>query len=487
MPKVGSAEPEGKYICFNCIGDAFLFEEVSRLGKKKKCSYCGKVLKAYSLREVSEKIEEAFEQHYNRTSDMPPAELSAVLSDKESDYIWEREGEPVIYAIMNAVEIPEEAAVDIQSILEEKFYDFEAAKMGDETEFSSESYYEERGADDAHWREEWREFERSLKTEARFFSRSALELLHSIFDGIEEMRAGDGRSMVVDAGPETDFPSVFRARVFQSDEDLKTALAKPDSHLGSPPSKYARAGRMNAHGISVFYGANDPMVALAEVRPPVGSKVATARFDIIRPLRLLDLTALNAVITYGSVFDPDFAGRLERAMFLRSLSRIITRPVMPNDELFEYLGTQAIADFLAVEKTPSIDGIIFPSVQANDGALNVVLFHKAACVEKLELPEGTQVDVSLGYRTDDGWEDDYTVSEKIPPKEVKPETKEHYNWMHFPIVEDWAEGQQDNLFQPTLRIDLKSISVHEVEAVKFETCDHSVRRYRFDHAQLTDF
>jgi len=49
---------------------------------------------------------------------------------------------------------------------------------------------------------------------------------------------------------------------------------------------------MNARGVSVFYGAIDPRVALAEVRPPVGSRVAVARFEIIRPLRLLDLNAL---------------------------------------------------------------------------------------------------------------------------------------------------------------------------------------------------
>jgi hypothetical protein len=480
MPDVDSANAGDKYLCFNCIGDVFLSHEVSRLGTNKKCSYCGEIHKAYSLVELSEKIEEAFEQHYTRTSDEPPAYLSAVLADKEMNYEWEREGEAVVYAIMNAAEIQVEAAADIRSILEEKFFDFETAKMAEEMEFSSDSYYEERGADDAQWQEEWRAFERSLKTEARFFSRTALDLLHTIFDGIEEMRAADGRSMVVDAGPETAFPSVFRARVFQSREDLKAALAKPDILLGSPPSKYARAGRMNAHGISVFYGANDPMVALAEVRPPVGSKVAIARFDIVRPIRLLDLTALKAVTSYGSIFDPELAGRLERAVFLRSLSQKITRPVMPNDETFEYLGTQAIADFLAVEKTQPIDGIIFPSVQANDGALNVVLFHKAARVEEIELPTGTQVNVWLGYGTEDGWEEDYTVSEKVPPQEESAETESHFDWSHFPGDFDISEEQQTNFYRPTLRIDQGSISVHAVEAVKFETRGNNVRRYRID-------
>ena len=39
---------------------------------------------------------------------------------------------------------------------------------------------------------------------------------------------------------------------------------------------------MNAQGIAVFYGAGDVETALAEVRPPVGSRVVTAEFEIIR-------------------------------------------------------------------------------------------------------------------------------------------------------------------------------------------------------------
>jgi hypothetical protein len=50
---------------------------------------------------------------------------------------------------------------------------------------------------------------------------------------------------------------------------------------------------MSAAGVSVFYGATDRDVALVEVRPPVGSKVLIGCFEVIRPLRLLDLPALN--------------------------------------------------------------------------------------------------------------------------------------------------------------------------------------------------
>jgi hypothetical protein len=229
-------------------------------------------------------------------------------------------------------------------------------------------------------------FESSLKTKARFFSRTAATYLASIFDGIDSLHTCDGRPLVVDAGPETDFHALYRARAFQTDEKLKDALSKPDQKLGSPPALLAAAGRMNAHGISVFYGANDPKAAIAEVRPPVGSRVAVAQFHIIRKLRLLDLTALNDVRVVGSIFDVGLAPRLERAQFLRSLSKRITRPVMPDDEPFDYLATQAIADFLATEPSVPVDGIMFPSVQVAGHVLNVVLFHKSARDVRHDLP-----------------------------------------------------------------------------------------------------
>jgi hypothetical protein len=63
---------------------------------------------------MADLIDAVFEQHYVRTSDQPNSWQYARLSDKESDYDWERDGEPVVFAIMNAAEIPETAAQDIQ-------------------------------------------------------------------------------------------------------------------------------------------------------------------------------------------------------------------------------------------------------------------------------------------------------------------------------------------------------------------------------------
>jgi len=108
------------------------------------------VAKSCGVGEFSERIEGVFYQHYTRTNDQPTSFQYSMLADKEYDYDWDRDGEPVVYAFMNAANIPEEAAEDIQKVLEDKFGDFESAAMGEETEFGSETYYEEKGVNDAY-------------------------------------------------------------------------------------------------------------------------------------------------------------------------------------------------------------------------------------------------------------------------------------------------------------------------------------------------
>jgi hypothetical protein len=454
----------------------------SRKGKRAKCSYCKKTRRSYSVGEIAERVETAFQQHYVRTSDQPNDWEHMLLRGRESSYEWYRHGEPVTDAIMNAAEIPQTAADDIQNILADEHEDFDLAAMGEETEFAGDSYYEEKGATDETWQEEWRAFENALKTEARFFSRTAAKHLTSIFDGIDELRTRDGRPLVVDAGPGTNFHTLYRARVFQSDDRLEVALGRPDQQLGSPPALLAPAGRMNARGISVFYGANDPKTAIAEVRPPVGSQVAVAQFEIIWKLRLLDLTALRDVRVAGSIFDVGLAARLERAQFLRSLSGRITRPVMPDDEPFEYLATQAIADFLATESSMPINGIVFPSVQVAGDVLNVVLFHKSARVEALDIPKGTEIIARTGQFGEDGWEDDYAVIEEVPPasQEAKKEENDK-EWPAFDTIAamPWRETDAE-LREATLRIVPDSVKVHRVRRVEFETEEFSARRHRWE-------
>jgi hypothetical protein len=111
-------------------------------------------------------------------------------------------------------------------------------------------------------------------------------------------------------------------------------MKRPDLTVGPPPARLAVAGRMNPAGVAVFYGATDPTVTLDEVRPPVGSKVLVAYFEVIRPLMLLDLEAMEELADgAGSLFDPIHRRCLQRIQFLRQLGQNLAKPVVPNDEL----------------------------------------------------------------------------------------------------------------------------------------------------------
>lgn len=170
------------------------------------------------------------------------------------------------------------------------------------------------------------------------------------------------------------------ARVFQSLEKLEEALKRPDFHLGPPPANLASAGRMNALGLAVFYGATHADVAIAEGRPPVASHVLVGRFEVIRPLKLLDV----------------------EASFLAHLRKQITLPVMPDDEPLEYLVRQAIADYLANLAGPVVDGLVYRSIQHDKGKNNIVLFHKAARVRPLDIPPKTYISAHAFSTDEDG-------------------------------------------------------------------------------------
>ena len=480
-------ELKKKRICSSCVGENYLSEEISELGKRRKCSYCGNKDNCYSVGKIAKRVEMAFEQHCIKTPDQPDAYKSMLMADPELGCAWVRDGDPVVEAIAFVAGIPDAAAGDVQRILSLERDDRYAAEVGEETEFSDGSHYERAYVDHGRWHEEWKSVERSVKSEARFFSRRAERHLSAIFDGIDEMRTPDHRPLVIDAGPATALSAIYRARVFQSDETLKSALCRPDTQPGSPPPNVALAGRMNAQGISVFYGAGDPHAAIAEVRAPVGSQVAVAHFEIIRNLCLLDLTALKDVSVDGSDFDVELSDRMEHASFLRSLSERITQPVMPDDEPIECLVTQAIADCLATESSVPLDGIVYPSVQVAGSKLNVVLFHKAARVEVMDIPEGTEIHARTERHDADGWEEDFAVIEWVPPARNKPiETDEEAPSLlsdhagHVKGTDLIWENPDTDRRESSLRVMPDSIQVHKVTQVDVKTREFPVSRNRHD-------
>lgn len=383
---------------------------------------------------------------------------------------------------MNSADIEEAIAEHVQGILEDKHYSRSSAEIGESSKYESGSSYEAKSHEDSEWQMNWTNFEHVLKTSTRFFNKKNEELLKSIFNDAESLHTQKRKPVVRNIGQIDDIKYLYRARAFQTDHKLKNALKSPDKELGPPPSEFATAGRMNSRGITVFYGSTNPETAIAEIRPPVGSKVAVARFELTRTLKVLDLSALKLTHVTGSIFDEKFAQQISRTMFLRKLSQRLTRPVMPDDEHTEYLVTQVVADYLSSEL--KFDGIIFPSAQSNAG-LNVTLFNSACKVVAIENPKGTVIEADLMEWQDDELVPDYRVWVRLPKKNKKDGVSEPL-WLDIPGGQ-WQSSSTDQR-EDTLSIDLDSIRVEHIESVKIKSKGYDVDRinYEVSHEELED-
>jgi hypothetical protein len=150
---------------------------------------------------------------------------------------------------------------------------------------------------------------------------------------------------------------------------------------------------------------------------------------------------------------------------------------MPDDEAFDYLATQAIADFLATENEPRLDGIIFGSAQSKEGR-NVVLFHKAARVEEMAFPKGTEIEAHTGYGTEDGWEIDYGVSEAVPKTKAPAPLDEKDDRTDFIPQFSPSYSADEDYRAAALCVDPATVEVHHVGWVKVNSTRFTVARHR---------
>jgi hypothetical protein len=344
---------EGIYICHGCIGDEYLKAEVRHEGRRRACEFCGKLRKAWPLDELAARVQDVVVEHFRITPSDPRDEVYAY--DKDS--AWERRGDPVADVIAELAGLEPEPAEAVRARISEKT-GYDAFDGGYEDPFGSDTYYEEGRPDTFGFRESWQFFREEIRTRSRFFGRAAQQALDEIFGDLASLKTWEGIPAIKEISPGDEKRFLHRARIAYSEGELRNILAAPVRELGPPSARLARAGRMNAAGISVFYGAIEADTCIAEARAPVGSHVVLGRFEIIRPVRVLDMDVLTKVVTDGSWFDPVFSTRSNRAAFLRHLVEEIARPVMPRDEESEYLPTQAVAEYLASCVEPRLDGII---------------------------------------------------------------------------------------------------------------------------------
>ena len=468
-------------VCNNCGKDEILSEEIKEQGKHGICDHCGKPGEIMELEDLAERINDVIQEHFQLTPGYPeePVEL---FQYKEG--LWEQRGDQAEILIGDIAGVDEQIAEELTSLLSGK-HTYEAAKDGVENPYGFEAMYEEREAFDLGFQIAWGEFQREILFKSRFFSVTAEHVLASIFEGLEALGTHGNRSIIATIEPCDQEEYIWRGRTAHSTREIENIVKEPVKELGPPPSRSARAGRMNADGISVFYGALEKSTCISELRPPVGSSVVIGKFKVIRTVKLLDLGALADAYVNTSYFDSKFLEHKSRAIFLKRLVREISRPVIPEEERVEYLATQAVAEFLANKACPKLDGIIFPSPQTGGKGRNVVLFNHARGVDGYDLPFNSTIEVSVPDRTDtddeDTLSDSIFVEETVPSDSSggePPESDEEKRPLSATLfIEKLLEGPEEEL-EPSLRLDIDSLEVIETTGVSYSSNSRQIVRIR---------
>lgn len=256
------------------------------------------------------------------------------------------------------------------------------ARTGGDTFFSLDESYVRRRVDYRAMIHKWKFVEQELKHQQRFFSQTAQSYFKMLFARVDEYRDGLSLPVVVDYHPGTE---LFRARALANITALDSICQSAATELGPPPSELAPAGRMNASGVSVFYGAFDTATCFAEMRPSLASQVLIGTFRTTQMLRVLDFSMLaqSGPDKQPSFFDPELDQKQEAAEVLRIIHGLISGPVQPGAESSEYIITQSVAEYLAYAQNPPLDGVIFNSVQ-RAGGKNIVLFSQFGRGELLQ-------------------------------------------------------------------------------------------------------
>lgn len=436
------------FICADCVGESFLQRLVRDAATSENpCEYCDGDASAADLWKVAQLCGEVIDTFFEESSN-----TMAVIHFGRTPA-----GNDLQTTILELTGIPQEAVEVVVEHLGNLWYGSgsgESRYGGDDPWFVPKSSMAEPLG------HAWREMEDSLRSDVRYFNPKALTLLDTIFGELTLDRDGEGQPVVFEAGPGTSLKTLYRGRVFQTDEALMAALRWPERYLGSPAVGLGAAGRMNGPGQPAFYGASAPEICIAEVRPPVGSRVALAAFEVIRPLRLLDLRRLATVElrSGASLFDPATRSAAQRRDFLRTLGVRLSAPVVPELQDRDYLVTQAVADYLAAHATLNVDGIIYPSAQSRRPdeppvGDNIVLFRKACDVTSAD-SDGTTAEIAL-------WE----YEEEGPGRWFSPSIR---------FVDRDTSWHGHRPVHPALSLMRDSIVIHDISAVSYHSKAHPV-------------
>lgn len=427
-----------KYICHACVGEKYISQLILDTGKaNRNCSYCRKRKKNIPLEDLTPNLHKLFMDHYEQPEEGP---------------FYYNTGDSAADIIQDQLSVDEQPAKDLFSVLEDEKNDFH----GLETIYDESYHYIKVNRSENGLGIAWEKLEESLKKESRYFNHQVKDFLDGLFTDLDKLKTKHNQSAIHLPGIGMTF---YRARVFENEEDVEKALQHPERYFGPPPHDLAPSGRMNARGIPVFYGSTSPEIAVAEVRPVVGSYVVVVPFRTLCEMRILDISALRSLREVGgSIFDERIAKLNDKANFMHTLSRKLTLPASGRNPENEYLITQAVAEYLAQSEENRLDGISFNSTQhpRDKGEItahqNVVLFSKSARIKGAE-PNSRSYLVELYENVGDN---QWVLNPTLQPLNGIKKSKHSFTYF----------SEKPN---PSLEIRADLIAIHKVKGVSYDT------------------
>ena len=363
-------------ICSNCIDDEFLKRIVETNCTVHLCHVCGAVdTNAIELEALGKLMEPIIRDNFAL------GESVRQFGEDDHDW-WEQQGESlqsVVHEVLGQYFSCENEIVSAICSAEEVW-----PPHGEEPFFVTTSSYVQNDVRVSDYYSKWSGLLDEIKHKRRFFSPSAKSHFKLLFDGVESVRSFNSEQGAFESViTEVSLGSIFyRARICDKDKNLADFYRDPSNHVGPPPNHLASAGRMNAEGVSVFYGAMDIETCIAEVRPVISDASVVIELETTLPLRLLDFTKLETATSSKSLsyFQPDFKKQIEKHAFLRTLHGLISQPILQTKSS-DYLITQTMAEYLAHVHDVTFDGIVFASAQ-RQGGKNVVIFQRVDSTEE---------------------------------------------------------------------------------------------------------
>lgn len=214
---------------------------------------------------------------------------------------------------------------------------------------------------------DWHQFVETVSHERRF-----------LFGGVDSLAAvGElfsSHGLLGSLSPED---VLSRVRVHDARDPIRSV-----ADLGTPPSRAARANRMSAAGIPLFYAARDDDTAIAETVAPVDAaeqKIALGHFQLTAPLQVLDLTQLPSP---PSLFDQARHEERGDLLFLHSFAREVSKPVRRDgSEHIDYVPTQILCEYIRHEFADGgVGGILFRSTMRPGGTVAALFIDRDDCL-----------------------------------------------------------------------------------------------------------